>query len=353
MSDVERLFEQDIFSYDENLFLSALNESLQKWRENELYARRLENSDAPRKIESWEDVYRLPAIDMREFKTHPREVALGEPDEDKALFSSGTTSDTRSFAARSEKGLERHRKNLERFARAAMGEADYSAGLGPQEEMLEALPHRMSRRALFRYIRWLIDQYDSSYYIELDEDGNIDMDFEGLTQRLREGSGRGICFGAAGPVEKYCSYLEETDQTIDLGEDGLVVTGGGWKSTEANSKEEYRNRLTELFGIKPENHLDLYSASEFTFFTGNRAGDQNPDQKRIPSHGFAYVIDEEKFRKEGVLEPVDNAETGLLVVVDPLNQDYPGVILTDDRMKKTGGVYGKDVRLEYVGRSTL
>lgn len=353
MTSFERLFEQDTFSYDEDLFFGALNESLEKWRQNTLYSKRLENTDIAGDIESWEDVKKLPALDMREFKDHPEELVIGSVNEDTALYSSGTTSDTKSFAARSEQGLERHQKNLERFAKSAWGDADYVAGLGPRDQMLQNLPPKLSRRALFRYIRWLFDQYDASYYVYLNNDGEVDMDFQALTERLQEGDRDGIFFGAAAQVEKYCQYLQEHGEEVYLGEDGVVVTGGGWKGTESKSKEAYRNQLVETFGIEPENHVDVYSASEFTFFTGNKAGDENPDLKRIPGHGFAYLIDEDRFREKGVIEEVEDGDVGLLVVVDPLCHDYPGVILTDDRMKKTGGTYGENVRLEYIGRSTL
>lgn len=353
MSKTEQLFEQGTFEYDEELFFQALNEALEEWRKNDLYRRRLENKDIPEEIDSWKDVYKLPAVDMREFKDHPGDLVIDSPDEEKALYSSGTTSDTKSFAARSEEGLERHRKNLEAFAQASVGSPDYSAGIGPTDMMLDKLPTKLSRRALFRYIRWLFDQYDTSYHAFLNEEGDVDLDLEGLTQQLKEGEGKGLFFGAAAQTEKYCQYLEKTGQKIDLGEDGVVVTGGGWKGTEARNKEEYRDQLVELFGIDRENHVDVYSASEFTFFTGNKAGDENPDLKRIPGHGFAYIADEETFKEKGKIEPVEVGEAGLLVLVDPLNRDYPGVILTDDRMRKTGGKYGEDVRLEYIGRSTL
>ncbi|MFB6159115.1 MAG: hypothetical protein ABEJ95_05690 [Candidatus Nanohalobium sp.] len=353
MSKTDQLFRQETFEYDEQLFFQALNEALEEWRKNDLYSKRLENKDIPEKIDSWEDVYKLPAVDMREFKDHSEDLVIGSPDEEKALYSSGTTSDTKSFAARSEEGLEIHQDNLQRFAKSCIGEVDYSAGLGPQDSMLDKLPTKLSRRALFNYIRWLMDQYNSSHHLYLNEDGDVDMELEKLTKNLKNGEGRGIFFGAATQVEKYAQYLEKTGQQIDLGEEGLVATGGGWKGTEAKSKEEYRNMLVDKFNIKPENHLDFYSASEFMFFMGNKAGDENPDLKRIPGHGFAYLADEEKFKEKGKIEPVEVGEVGLLVVVDPLNRDYPGVILTDDRMRKTGGKYGEDVRLEYIGRSTL
>ncbi len=353
MSANRELFEQDAFEYDEELFFRALNESLEVWRQNDLYSRRLENSELEGDVETWEDVKKLPAIDMREFKTHPEDLTVGELDEEKALYSSGTTSDSRSFAARSEETLEMHRKNLENFSKKAVGEVDYASGLGPRDSMLDNLPTKLSRRALFNYIRWLMDQFGANHHVMLDDEGEIGIDFEALTRELKQGEGRGLFFGAAAQVEKYASYLKKNGEEIDLGEDGLVVTGGGWKGTEAKSKEEYRNLLVETFNIKPENHLDWYSASEFMFFTGNKAGDSNPDLKRIPGRGYVYVADEEVFKKEGKVKPVSEGDDGLLVVVDPLNQKYPGVILTDDRMRKTGGEYGEETRIEYLGRSTL
>lgn len=123
---------------------------------------------------------------------------------------------------------------------------------------------------------------------------------------------------------------------------------------EAISWSEFRNILVDKLGIKPKNHIDLYGFTEAFFPTNNLPGDENPDKKRVPKNGFVYIADEDYFLETGKVKPLkENGNKGLAVFVDPLNEDYPGVILTDDIVKKTEGEYGEDVRIEYIGRSSL
>lgn len=134
----------------------------------------------------------------------------------------------------------------------------------------------------------------------------------------------------------------------------IVTTAGGWKGMKDVSWSELRNILADKLGIKPRNHIDLYGFTEALFFTSNLPGDKNPDLKRVPKQGFVYVVDEDYFLETGKVRPLkENDSEGLAVFIDPLNEDYPGAILTDDIVKKTGGEYGEDVRIEYIGRSSM
>lgn len=353
MSALDRLQGSELFEgYDEELFFEALNKSLERWRENDLYRRKLDESDFRPPVESWDDVKDLPVLDMREFKEHPEELAIGNLDEKKALYSSGTTSGNKSYAARDEKTLKRHRENLRRFAKDIIGDPDYSAALSVSENDLKDLPTDLSRRALFRYINWLMDQFDTSYFMEVKKDQSIQPDYEGLLEYLKENDGKGVVKASTSGMANFCKFLEERGEEIDLGEEGVVITGGGWKGESGMTREELRAKIADLFNIREENQLDFYSATEFTFFTGPKLGDEDPDAKRVPSQAYTYVADVKKFRERGEIEPVEKGEEGLLVAVDPLNHSYPGVILTDDVMRKTGGEYSEDVRIRHMGRSS-
>lgn len=349
MSDVKQLVDHDPMDYDQQLFFDALNEALETWKQNELYQRKLENSDFEGEVESWEDVRKLPTIDMREFKTHPEDLPVIETDPEKAFYSSGTTSDSKSFAARSEKGIEWEKDKISRYGDELIEDVDYSAVLALPEEELEKLPTDMSRRGIFRKILWLKSD-KSDYYLEI-EDQEMVPDFEKLMDDIKDQEGRGILMGATTLAHDFCRFLDERDETVDLGEEGVVLVAGGWKGEQHMTKAELRQDFSKYLGIKPENAMDVYAATEFSFFTGSKPGDEDPDLKRVPSQAYAYVADEDKFHEEGVVEPVEEGEKGFLVVVDPTNPDYPGVILTDDVMRKHGEEYGPETRLEYVGRS--
>ncbi len=353
MSGLKQLLSGPPFEqYDEGRFFRALTESLERWKQNDLYRRKLERSEVDGPVTSWGDVHQLPTIGMREFKQHPEELAIDELNPDQALYSSGTTSESKSFAARSTKTLEIHQGNLASFSRAIIGDVDYAAALGVPRGDLARLPADVSRRALFRYLLWLMEPHDASFFLRVSGNKEIEPEYDRLYEYLDQHSGKGVLKGSTSGIAAFCNYLEEQDASLDLGEDGMVITGGGWKGQSEMTRDELRTLIARQFGIQEENQLDFYSATEFTFFTGSKPGDDNPSLKRVPAQAYCYIADIETFRTQGVVEPVANGEEGLLVVVDPLNRSHPGVILTDDVMRKIGGEYGQDVRIDHMGRST-
>lgn len=70
------LFEQPVFEYDKELLLDAVDEALQRWKTNDEYSARLERTNAPGRVEEFSDFYKLPPVDRREFKDHPRELIV-------------------------------------------------------------------------------------------------------------------------------------------------------------------------------------------------------------------------------------------------------------------------------------
>lgn len=346
---------QPVFTYDQALFFEAVNEAYSRWRENTNYARRVAQSDAPDRITAFEDLYSLPTVDMREFKQHPRELFVDPAtiDEELAVFSSGTTADTRSFAARSEAGAARQAKMMAQFARTTLPDIDHVNLLIPPKEETDRLPVERSNRALFRYCAWLFSPFDRSFYAEIAADGSLSPDFAAVTEQVAARDGTQAVFGSPAAIDQFCDYLETNDETLDLGDNGAVATGGGWKGIDDTAPAVFRERLDRRLNVVPDHHTDWYGCSELFFFSGNKVGDTNPDEKRVSCQGFGYVADEPHFRRTGELKPVANGEPGILIVVDAVNTDCPGVILTDDIVTKTGGTYGEDIRIEYVERSTL
>jgi hypothetical protein len=346
---------QSVFTYDQAVFFEAVNEAYSRWRENANYARRVAASDAPDRITAFEDLYALPTVDMREFKQHPRELLIdpATTGDELAVFSSGTTADTRSFAARSEDGAARQADMMARFARTALPDIDHISCLIPPKDETDRLSVERSNRALFRYSEWLFSQFERSFCADITADGGLTPDFAALKQQVVAQDGTQAIFGSPAVVEQFCHYLEANDEILNLGDNGAVVTGGGWKGVDDTSPAVFRERLHRRLNVAPDHHTDWYGCSELFFFSGNRVGDANPDEKRVSCQGFGYVADETHFRQTGELEPVANGEPGILIVIDAVNTDYPGVILTDDVVMKTGGTYGEDVRIEYIERSTL
>lgn len=350
---VEGLAQKPVFDYDARLLIEAVDEAYQRWKQNDFYANRVQRTDAPERIRSISDIYQLPVIDMREFKQHPDELWV-DPErvsEDRAIFSSGTTEGSQSFAARSEASWSRQRRLLERFARTCLPDIDRALCIAPGPAVTDQLPLRQGNRALFKYVHWFFEQFDSRYFINLDQSGEPAPDFEAVIDALETADGTTLLFGSTAYIDEFRRELADRGIRFDLGPEGIVLTGGGWKGVEATSSEAFRSSLTDRFGIRADHHLDWYGCTELFYFFGNRVGDPNPDRKRICSQGFAYVADADHFRRTGEVTPADG-DRGLLVGVDPINTEYPGVILSDDVVTKTGGRYGPDVRIEYNQRAT-
>lgn len=346
-------FSKRVMEYDERRFLAAAETALDEWLTNDRYRQRFENSEAPRELETFDDVIELPVVDMYEFKQHPRELVV-DPDrvvESLALYSSGTTSDTKSFAPRSPERTDRQKRVFRSFADELFPEFDYAAVLVPDAETLASLPQEQSRRAVFRYARWVFEDCECDYYLDVLPDAGPAPRFEDLLDAVAVRDDDVVIFGLPAVIDMLAETVIHSDQSVDLGANGAILTGGGWKGVD-RELVEFRERLAAAFDIRPREHVDIYAATELSFGAGNAYRRDDPGLKRLPAQTFCYVADEERFLADGVLEPVENGTAGLMVVVDPLNTDYPGVVLTDDIVRKTGGQYGEDVRIEYVERFT-
>ncbi|MCJ7450234.1 MAG: hypothetical protein MUP58_00665 [Candidatus Nanohaloarchaeota archaeon QJJ-9] len=351
MGAVENLLKQNPFDYDEELFIEAANEAIANWSDNKNYKARLERSDFEHPSKSIKDFYAAPTIDMREFKENPEKITIG--DYYKELVSSGTSTGERSRVPRGKKGLERHRNYFNGIGEAMLPDLDYMAILGPSEEFLEKVQDpNVSNKGTFNYMHWGFGQpYKSEYFLDMST-GEPKPDFGGMAEELQKRDGNLGIFGLPPHLDKFMDYIKQTGLEIDLGKKGAAVTAGGWKGLEGKGNEEFRQRIADTFDIPREAHVDFYGCTESMIPAGNKYGDENPDKKRVPSQGLIYVADEDKLAKTGEIEPKGTGE-GLAIILDTLTVDHPGAILTDDIVKKTGGEYGEDVRIEHLGRSSM
>jgi Acyl-protein synthetase, LuxE. len=137
--------------------------------------------------------------------------------------------------------------------------------------------------------------------------------------------------------------MEDVGLTFNF-EDGITVTGGGWKTEEGRSipPDKFRKRVRDNFGIPEENCRDLYGMNESNLITFTCEG-----HYRHTLHSLLYpiVLDEK-------MEPVGFGEYGRYAFLDPLANSYPGFIVTGDRVKlmehcpecnRPGPVIGPDV----------
>jgi hypothetical protein len=140
--------------------------------------------------------------------------------------------------------------------------------------------------------------------------------------------------------------LERQGRNFDFGENGAVITGGGWKLHEEEKipMKKFRESVERILGIPEENNVDLYTMVE-----GNWHAIQCPEGRYLhlpPSIVFPMVLDE-------TMNPVGFGETGRFAFIDPLANSYPGTIITGDIVKlyencpvcnRTGPVLEPEVR---------
>ena len=341
---------EEILNYDQDEFLNSLNEKYQVWKQNPFYKKRVEMEGAPEEIKKIEDVYDIPVVDMAEFKEHPDDLSIGEIEFE--LYSSGTTSGTRSKGPRTKEDYEKQRELFNNLSREMLpDELEYFAMIAPSGAFLEKVPDpEISNRSVFNYAKWgFEDPYDADSFVDFSS-GEPEIEFDKLYNSLKEKDGDLGLFGTQKYVLGLFKYMDKKNLELDLGENGAVATGGG--SAKEVEGDEFRKMCSKYLGIDEKNHVDFYGMTESMLMVANKARDEEPDKKRVPSQGMIYVADEDKLLENKVV-PVKEGEPGLAVFIDALNTSHPGAILTDDIVKKTGGKYGEEVRVEHLGRSSM
>jgi len=118
-------------------------------------------------------------------------------------------------------------------------------------------------------------------------------------------------------------YHQQTGQVFDIGEESVILTGGGWKTFqgEAISPEEFRRDMAKILGISKKNVKDIYSFSESDVIF------VECEEHNKHTYPWQDII----VRDVETLEPVEMGEKGLANLINPLAHSYAGVsILQDD-----------------------
>ncbi len=125
--------------------------------------------------------------------------------------------------------------------------------------------------------------------------------------------------------------LEKLDKPVDLS-GAVLIHGGGWKKlqNQAVSKEEFKQRLHEVCGIKQENIHDYYGMVEQTgcIYMECECG-----------HLHASTYSDVLVRRMKDFSLCKEGEEGVIQVLSALPESYPGhSLLTED----VGRVLGED-----------
>jgi phenylacetate-coenzyme A ligase PaaK-like adenylate-forming protein len=131
--------------------------------------------------------------------------------------------------------------------------------------------------------------------------------------------------------QHFYKELVKSGENPDLS-NAMLIHGGGWKKlvSESVSNEEFKQNLSNVCGIKPQNIHDYYGMAEQTgsIYVECEYG-----------HLHAPVFSDVLIRRVQDFSLADINEKGIIEVVSTLPESYPGhVLLTEDE----GEILGED-----------
>jgi len=146
------------------------------------------------------------------------------------------------------------------------------------------------------------------------------------TEKMEKSGRKAFFVGAPFILNAVMDKMNRDGIKFDLGEQGAILTGGGWKTQEHQRMpvKDFRDKAYKFFNIPKEQCIDLYAMVE-----GNGFMTHCPEGHylHIP-HNYYHpmVLDDNN-------EPVGYGEYGKFAFLDSLAMSYPGFIFTGDRVK--------------------
>lgn len=165
------------------------------------------------------------------------------------------------------------------------------------------------------------------YFLKINQDKQYFFDIDGIQKCISslDAEQPVVVFGFTYILySEVIKPLTALELTFQLPKKSKVIHIGGWKKLEQEkiSKEEFDQKAAVLFGIEPEDIIDVYG---FTEQMGLNYPDCPCGCKHVPL--YSEIIVKDVITKE-VLDP---GKEGLLEFISPIPHSYPGnVVLTDD-----------------------
>ncbi len=167
----------------------------------------------------------------------------------------------------------------------------------------------------------------AGYFLKVSEKNTYYFDVDGIDKFISElkEDEPAVVFGFT-----YILYsevirpLSEKGVSFTLPEGSKIIHIGGWKKLESEKidHEEFNRRAADLFGIKPEDVIDIYGFTE-------QMGLNYPTCACGCKHASAYS--EVIVRDTVTKEVLSNGKEGLMEFITPVPHSYPGnAVLTDD-----------------------
>lgn len=164
-------------------------------------------------------------------------------------------------------------------------------------------------------------------------DDTMKLNMDALKDFVEQNKGQPIfMFGFTYMIWQYVyKELKKSGQCIDLS-DAVLIHGGGWKKLQdqAVSRDEFKNRLSDACGIRKENIHDYYGMAEQTGCISMEC-----EYGHLHTSAYSDIL----VRRSRDFSLCDEGESGMLQVISPIPESYPGhSILTEDM----GRILGED-----------
>ena len=167
----------------------------------------------------------------------------------------------------------------------------------------------------------------AEYFLKVNENNQYFFDTDGINKYISElkEDEPAVVFGFTYILfSEVINPLLEKDIRFKLPDGSKIIHIGGWKKLESEkiSKEEFNEKAAYLFGVEPDDVIDIYGFTE-------QMGLNYPTCPCGCKHTSIYseVIVRDVATKEVLLD----GHEGLMEFVTPVPHSYPGnVVLTDD-----------------------
>jgi phenylacetate-coenzyme A ligase PaaK-like adenylate-forming protein len=120
--------------------------------------------------------------------------------------------------------------------------------------------------------------------------------------------------------------LQSRGRSLDLGEQAVVITGGGWKMYEQDRipAAAFRRQVEEVLGVPGDRCLDVYGMVE-----GNGWMVNCPEGHyfHVPHSFFKPLVLDDEFK------PLGYGQAGRFAFLDAAALSYPGFIITGDTVR--------------------
>ncbi|MBN2373263.1 hypothetical protein JXL19_05720, partial [bacterium] len=282
------------------------------------------NNVTPDSICTYSDLIKIPLIPVSIFKNkEKRDLILTVPKEDCLMrVESSGTSGRVSVSYKDKVTAIRNTISLATLYGEFL--TDVFGGFG----MLFTIPNKyLPRLGLMKMMNMFQLYLDDFEFVT--NDPSIPPDFEKVMDILFAKKGKEIrhLIGVPFLIYDFAIYMQKNHpgRRISLDSKSLIITLGGWKRRKGEDvcvREEFNHLMQDVFDVSNEQIRDLFAQAESNIFIM----ECEYQRKHVPPWAYFSIRD---FENPLNVEK-SQGEEGMLAFFDPLNNTFPGFIVSGE-----------------------